>query len=73
MCSCFDSEEKCLFCRNAAWGLRDIDDVTKLAAEHGLHLDKVVSAHEGHIGRNTFFGKVYNLGVMLLLHTLGMP
>jgi hypothetical protein len=28
--------------RNAEWGLRDLDEVTRLAAEHGLHRQQVV-------------------------------
>ena len=28
--------------RDPAWGLRDLGDVTRVAAEHGLHLDKTV-------------------------------
>jgi hypothetical protein len=28
--------------RNAAWGLRDLDDVTRVAASHGLQREKIV-------------------------------
>lgn len=28
--------------RNPSWGLRDVDDVKKLASQYGLHLDKIV-------------------------------
>jgi cyclopropane fatty-acyl-phospholipid synthase-like methyltransferase len=28
--------------RNAAWGLRDLADVTRVAAEHGLHREQIV-------------------------------
>jgi hypothetical protein len=33
----------CSVCRNPSWGLRDIDDVKKLAEQHGLILEKIVS------------------------------
>lgn len=31
-----------LLCRNSSWGLRDIDDVKKLAEQNGLQLEKLV-------------------------------